>query len=91
MRYEPSPVQKGRRGPAEHLDPTEGHLAAKQRFDAALDMAGTGLKDICWRVICAGEAMAVAERGLGWPVRSGKLVLILALDRLADFYRVPGS
>ncbi|MEO0871178.1 MAG: DUF6456 domain-containing protein, partial [Pseudomonadota bacterium] len=25
---------------------------------------------------------------LGWPARSGKLVLKLALDRVADFYRI---
>ncbi|MGK2909387.1 MAG: DUF6456 domain-containing protein, partial [Sphingobium sp.] len=25
---------------------------------------------------------------LGWPSRSGKLVLVFALDRIADFYRV---
>ena len=43
-----------------------------------------------WRVICSGEAMPVAEKALGWPVRSGRLVLRLALDRLADFYRLPG-
>ena len=27
-------------------------------------------------------------RALGWPVRSGKLVLSLALDRVAEFYRI---
>ncbi|WP_257211743.1 DUF6456 domain-containing protein, partial [Sphingobium sp. IP1] len=29
-----------------------------------------------------------AERALGWPSRAGKLVLGLALDRVADWYRV---
>jgi hypothetical protein len=28
-----------------------------------------------------------AEKAMAWPVRSGKLVLSLALDRVADFYR----
>ena len=55
-------------------------------FMRALDAAGPGLADICWRVICAGEGIAGAEKGLGWPARSGKLVLGLALDRLARFY-----
>jgi hypothetical protein len=32
--------------------------------------------------------MRDAERALGWPARAGKLVLCLALDRLAVFYRV---
>jgi hypothetical protein len=51
---------------------------------------GRDLNDIAWRVICSGETMPVAEKALGWPVRSGRLVLRLALDRLADFYRLPG-
>ncbi|PAV66266.1 hypothetical protein WR25_19905 [Diploscapter pachys] len=65
-----------------------GMIAAKRRFDAALDAAGKGLSDIAWRTICAGEALPVAEKALGWPVRSGRLVLTLALDRLADHYRL---
>jgi hypothetical protein len=67
---------------------THRQIDARQRFHAALDHAGPGLADICWRVICAGEAMPAAEKGLGWPVRSGRLVLTLALDRLAGFYRI---
>ena len=50
--------------------------------------AGSGLADILWRVVCAGESLPAAEKGLSWPVRSGKLVLSLALDRVADFYRI---
>jgi hypothetical protein len=33
--------------------------------------------------------MRQAETALGWPARAGKLVLGLALDRLAAFYRMP--
>ena len=70
-------------------DPAHAHLAAKRRFDAAIAAAGSGLSDILWRVICAGEAIPAAERALGWPGRAGRLVLGLALDRLADHYRLP--
>jgi hypothetical protein len=56
---------------------------------AAMTAAGPGLKDILWRVICACEGLAAAETALGWPARAGKLVLGLALDRVADFYRIP--
>ena len=47
-----------------------------------------GLSDILWRVVCAGEGMRDAETALGWPARAGKVVLTLALDRLAGYYRM---
>lgn len=70
------------------LDPAERQIAAKARFDGAVAAAGPGLADILWRVVCAGEGLPDAERALGWPARSGKLVLGLALDRVAGFYRI---
>ncbi|MBV7264594.1 DUF6456 domain-containing protein [Erythrobacter ani] len=70
------------------LSGTERQIAAKARFDAVLAEAGKGLEDVLWRVVCAGEALPEAEKTLGWPARSGKLVLKLALERVADFYRI---
>jgi hypothetical protein len=70
------------------LNASERQIAAKERFDAALEAAGSGLEDVLWRVVCAGESLPAAERALKWPARSGKLVLKLALDRVADFYRI---
>jgi hypothetical protein len=32
--------------------------------------------------------MREAETALGWPARAGKLVLGMALDRVADYYRL---
>lgn len=78
---------RGQRG-EQGLNPTERQMAAKDRFDGAIAAAGSGLSDILWRVVCAGEALVNAEKGLGWPARSGKLVLGIALDRVADFYRI---
>lgn len=75
-------------GPNANLTPGECQIAAKARFDGAVAAAGAGLSDILWRVACAGEAVPSAEKALGWPVRSGKLVLGLALDRVAEFYRI---
>ncbi len=68
------------------VDPATARLSAKRRFDAATGAVGPGLSDVLWRVVCAGEALPVAERALGWPTRSGRLVLTLALDRLATHY-----
>lgn len=89
MRWDASPRAGGRRGPPEALDPTLAQIAAKRRFDAAVAAAGSGLSDVLWRVVCAGEGLAAAERALGWPSRAGKLVLTFALDRVADHYRLP--
>lgn len=90
MRWDAGPKSGGFRGSGDHLEPTERQAAARQRFDAAMTALGRDLNDIAWRVICSGEAMPMAEKALGWPVRSGRLVLRMALDRLADFYRLPG-
>lgn len=90
MGWDPSPIARGRRGPADTLHPSERQLGARARFDAALQAAGPGMSDILWRVVCAGEGMREAETALGWPARAGKLVLSMALDRVADYYRLSG-
>ncbi len=85
MRWDPVRVKGG----GDHgLAPSERQLAARERFDGALSQAGKGLEDILWRVVCAGESLPIAEKTLAWPARSGKLVLKLALERVADFYRI---
>lgn len=89
MRWDAAPASSTRRSADAGIDRTLAQLSAKQRFDAAVAAAGPGLSDILWRVICAGEGLPVAEKGLGWPARSGKLVLCLALDRIAAHYRLP--
>jgi hypothetical protein len=81
-----SPVRGG--GGQRGLEPGERQIAARARFDKAVTAAGPGLSDVLWRVVCAGEGLPDAERALGWPARSGKLVLGLALDRVASFYRL---
>jgi len=84
MRWEPVRI----RGTAGKLSPTERQVSARERFDGAIAAAGRGLDDILWRVVCACETLPAAEKALEWPSRSGKLVLRLALDRVADFYRI---
>ena len=74
--------------PDRGLDSSERQIAAKARFDKAVAAAGPGLNDILWRVVGAGETVGIAEKAMGWPARSGKLVLSLALDRVAGFYRI---
>lgn len=80
-----------RRGPRQQLEPGERAMAARRRFDAALKAVGRDMNDLCWRVICACESIPTVEKDLGWPTRSGKLVLRMALDRIADYYRIAGG
>ena len=68
------------------VDPTTAQISAKRRFDVAIAAVGPGLADILWRVNCAGEGIPDAERALGWPARAGRVVLGIALDRVADHY-----
>ncbi|MEK7343363.1 MAG: DUF6456 domain-containing protein [Pseudomonadota bacterium] len=89
MRWDAAPREGGRRGGGGRGDPTLMQMAARERFDGAVRAAGPGLADILWRVVCAGEGLVAAEKALGWPSRAGKLVLTLALDRVAGWYRVP--
>jgi hypothetical protein len=84
MRWDPVRVKGGER----KLNASERQIAARERFDGAVRAAGPGLSDILWRVVCAGDSLPTAERALAWPVRSGKLVLRIALDRVAGFYRI---
>jgi hypothetical protein len=65
---------------------TDMVLAAKQRFTAAMRAAGPGLNDLLFDVCCHLRGLEEAERAKGWPVRSAKVVLAIALDRLADHY-----
>lgn len=80
---------RGRRAAPEAPVQSIGAIGAKVRLNAALDAAGPGLRDVLWRVVCACEGLAAAEASLGWPARAGKLVLGFALDRVADYYRIP--
>lgn len=88
MTWDAAPVARGRGGSAADPDLSGAQIDARKRFDHAIASAGPGLADILWRIVCAGDGMRDAETALGWPARAGKLVLTLALDRIADYYRV---
>lgn len=88
MSWDKAPLAKARGGGADAPDLTGAQIDAKKRFEAAVAAAGPGLADILWRIVCAGEGMREAETALGWPARAGRLVLGIALDRVAAFYRI---
>jgi hypothetical protein len=88
MKWDAAPVSGRRGGSTGALDLSGSQIDAKKRFHAAIEAARPGLADILWRVVGSGEGMREAETALGWPARAGKLVLTLALDRVADYYRI---
>ena len=66
--------------------PGYGPEAARDRVSKALEALGPGLADIVFRCCCFLEGLEAAEKRLGWSARSGKVVLAIALQRLADHY-----
>ena len=64
----------------------EAGAAARQRMTEALKTLGAGLSDIALRCCCHLEGLETAERNLGWPARSGKVVLRIALQHLSEYY-----
>jgi hypothetical protein len=88
MAWNATPAGRRRGGSAPEPDLSGAQIDARRRFEDAVASAGPGLTDILWRVVCAGEGMREAESALGWPARAGKLVLTIALDRIADYYRI---
>ena len=72
-----SPVPRG---------PAEGPMAARDRVAKALSALGPGLSDIALRTCCFLEGLEASERRFGWSARSGKVVLKIALQRLAEHY-----
>lgn len=66
--------------------PGFGPSAARDRVARALGELGPGLGDVALRCCCYLEGLETAERRMGWSARSGKIVLRIALQRLARFY-----
>ncbi len=60
--------------------------AARDRVAAALAELGPGLADVVFRCCCFLEGLETAEKRLNWSARSGKVVLRIALGRLALHY-----
>ena len=90
MAWDSAPVARSRGGKSGGPEASLVQIDARRRFDQAISAAGPGLSDILWRIVCSGEGMREAEGALGWPARAGKLVLTIALDRVADYYRIAG-
>lgn len=77
----------GRRGaPGAGVEIQDAVIAATERVRRALDAVGPELAGILIDVCCHLKGIEDAERRQRWPQRSGKVVLQLALARLARHY-----
>jgi hypothetical protein len=83
-----SPISSGRRGAVDQGAGafTQTMIAARQRVRQALDAAGPEFAGLLLDVCCFLKGLDDVERERRWPQRSAKVVLQLALDRLARFY-----
>lgn len=81
-----APITHGRRGARHESTLSEAVLAAKQRFRAAMVAVGPGLADTLFDVCCHLAGLEAIERERNWPKRSARVVLVIALDRLASHY-----
>jgi uncharacterized protein DUF6456 len=61
-------------------------IAAKERVMRALMAVGPEVSGILVDICCEFKGLEEAEKENGWPQRAGKVVLQIALTRLARYY-----
>lgn len=88
--WSPTPPAHGapQGSPGVGVEMAESVVAARQRVAAALKAVGPELSGIIVDVCGLQLGVEAIEQRLGWPQRSGKIVLGLALDRLARHYGI---
>ncbi len=75
-------------GPRDPYPFTDVVLMARERVQRALEAIGPELADVVVAVCCLGHGIEAAEKALAWPRRSARLVLRIALERLAAHYGI---
>jgi hypothetical protein len=83
-----SPVAHGRRGGGSAENFSDLVIAAKERLDRALDAVGPEFSGLLLDVCCFLKGLETVEHERRWPRRTSKVVLGLALDRLARHYGI---
>ena len=82
-----APSDRTRRGaPSSAADLRDEVIAAKERVMRAIEAVGPELAGVLIDICCELKGLEDAEKSHGWPQRAGKVVLALALNRLARHY-----
>lgn len=80
----------GSRGIEHQTDMRASVIAAELRVRHALAAVGPDLSGILIDVCCLLRGLKACEKATGWPQRSGKIVLQIALRQLARHYGLDG-
>jgi hypothetical protein len=73
-------------------DVRDSVIAARQRvLRRALSAVGPDLAGVLIDVCCHLKGLEVSEKASGWPQRSGKVILRIALGQLARHYGIAGA
>lgn len=83
-----APVVQGRRGGEGISAFSDVVIAAKERLNRAIESVGPEFSGLLLDVCCFLKGLETVERERRWPQRTAKVVLGLALDRLARHYGI---
>jgi hypothetical protein len=82
-----APAERSRRGaPSNAAALRDEVIAAKERVMRALMAVGPEVSGVLVDICCEPKGLEDAEKENGWPQRAGKVVLQIALTRLARHY-----
>ncbi|WP_239025153.1 DUF6456 domain-containing protein [Rhodoligotrophos defluvii] len=90
--WDPSRIAHAGQGGAKgSADLQDSVIAARARLNAALEATGPELGKVLLQICCLANGLEAAERMFGWPPRSAKVVLQIALTQLARHYGLIGA